>query len=252
MKNHLPNDRIDPNYVRRLYWSDEFSARKIADQLNTSYGSIFYLMKKFKIPTRHLHNRPIGTPHDRILAYLAGVLAGDGHLGKNHFILQTIDKDFAQNTYDKLKSFSEPTLRSNFRRDKNKLIYSTSLNRKSFIPVIQKIKFNELSRQGMIEFINGFTDSEGCVMRNRMQGRYGGSISISNNNTELLKEISIFLKALNIPNKIYKSRTVYEIIITRKSAIKQFHRFFHFSIYRKQLRLNALVSENPTNHGDHR
>jgi hypothetical protein len=228
--------------ITRLYCQEELSTHQIAKLTNSSPRSIQYKLKQNGIKLRQIFSKPIRMAGEKEMGYLAGVLAGDGFTGKNFFNVQTIDEDFAKKVYSYLKTISEPTFRKNFRKDKNKFIFTAQLSRKRFVKQIRSVKFEKLSKYGMIQFINGFLDSEGSVDKNEQR------ISLSNTNLNLLKKISIFMKGLNIDNRIYRTRNkgtipLYVINIFRMNAVKEFSKNFQFSILRKQKKVFYILKK---------
>lgn len=225
--------------LRRLYCDEKLSTHKIAKKMGLSPSSVYYLMKKKSIKLRTVHNRPISTPRKNTLAFIAGAIAGDGHIGKTFCTLESIDEEFVDDIYRKLSEFSEPTKRTRYRKDKKKNIYVVQLSRKSFIKPLTNFNFSRSSKEEMIEFVNGFCDAEGTV---GMEG-----ISISNTDIRLLTDISIFLKGLGIHNNIYRNgnqhnyKALYRISIIRRNAVIRFSKFFRFSIRRKQKLLNHIL-----------
>jgi intein-encoded DNA endonuclease-like protein len=197
---------------------------------------------------RPLKTVPRLKPSD--LAYLAGVLAGDGHLNRrcHSFSLGVTDYDFAKNVFNILAEVGSPVYSVRFMSRKNprrKDIHRVEFYGMNLEKQFDEINFSLLPENLKIRFIDGFIDSEGSVPTTAKW------ISICNTNYKLLCEISEFFKKLGIANYIYKdpdklgrrNKACYQIYIRALVDIRRFSEIFVFSIKRKQMRLLALRSE---------
>lgn len=200
------------------------------------------------------------------LAYLIGILNGDGSLninkGKNYcYKLSVKDKDFAINFKNIIKEWCGLDCCLYKRKDKyhkQKFYYETMLNSKEAIPILSKYyihrnknkaleeikNFINLKNEYQIQFIEGFFDSEGSINKN-------GRILLFNKNKDILDFFSELFKNFDIKTTIYLTKVaerkirniilepteIYVLNIQYKEGKKIFCNIFNSSIKRKQDRI---------------
>ena len=141
------------------------------------------------------------------LAYILGVLYGDGHISikQRRVILSVIDKDFAlefRNTIEKWSSFKSRFYTRNIKTNnkiKNRKIqyacYIDSIEANKFLKYFDINLLNNSNNHIKVNFLRGFFDSEGHISNSN-------EIIIYNSNYNLSIFVSNLLKSLNIKNKI--------------------------------------------------
>ncbi len=142
--------------------------------------------------------------------YASGVICGDGHICINYevrkyqIILRVRSAEFAQAFAQHLRAIG---LRPNIHYYARNNIYDVVACSKLYAYLFKKIKkekwyreYCRASRDYMIGFIRGFYDSEGSLIQQPYKGEF--RIEMSNNDKELLDDISLYLHQLGIPNQV--------------------------------------------------
>lgn len=265
--------------LKELYDSG-LSSWEIAKKFNTGHSNILYHLKKLNFKTRNRSSAakegvkagrivikknliPKSLKLNEDLAYILGVLAGDGYMDYNdkrrtHSIgLSAIDKEFVEKFRETLFNFFKIRSSQEFRksrREKWNDQYVTRLCSKEacdFINSIGQFKKGNWLVPDMIKnadteiksaFIKGFFDSEGEI--DKQIGRVGAT-SI---NLEGLEEIKKILESMGIRNTIIKRKDIrpnthqkYVLRIHDKQSIALFNQFIGFTIQRKQDILNSFL-----------
>jgi intein-encoded DNA endonuclease-like protein len=195
------------------------------------------------------------------LAYILGVMLGDGYLAKYRLNLKVIDRDFALNFKEKLEKWSGlktskiKKVKTINKKYKCKDNYMVDFSSKKVVEIIEDYKSRiekvmlNAPRKCQITFLEGLYDSEGSVkfyyFNHHIQTK--GKIDLSNTNLKLLKLCETLLKKLNIlPHICFANKkqipNVYVLIVSQKMNIFRFHKLIHFSIKKKQERLNNLIA----------
>jgi len=225
--------------LNKLYWNKKLSITDIAAKLGYNRKTIYTHMLQQHIQRRSYSEAlrfPIRIPSDKNLSYLAGVLAGDGNINSNGtFELQTIDHDFALNTFKQLEKIAPAKLVALKRKTSaGKTVFSVRLHRKAFNDILQKINFTDATRKNM--FINGILDSEACINNSNR------TISIYMDNGKLLSQIQSYFMSRKIHSRLYcRNGKHYSLTIIRKYSIIKFHKIFRITIIRKQNKLNEII-----------
>jgi len=199
------------------------------------------------------------------LAYILGVLNGDGNLSERRIMLISIDKDFSLNFKAKLEKWSglKAKIYKYFNTKSHHYTqgfhYETILNSieaREFLmqfyiskneKAIDKIRKFLNSRDLQIAFIEGFFDSEGYYNKNNPR------IYFANTNYNLILLTKEYLNFLGINTKIYEEKRkegiilgkkcrfkkCYRLYIQYKEGINKFFKIFKPSIKRKQDKILA-------------
>jgi len=186
------------------------------------------------------------------LAYVLGVILGDGHVSQRRVILSATDKDFVITFKNNLEKWSGYKTRffSRFikldKKIKNRKIqwvnYLDSVKIEYFIKNFNYEKIKD--DQNKISFIKGFFDSEGHFSKDYELIAYNKDIT-------KLNLISSFLSDLGLENKIntYTTKNIngnnihysYLKIIGKSRYL--FYQKIGFSIQRKQRRLKEWIKK---------
>jgi hypothetical protein len=195
------------------------------------------------------------------LAYIVGVLHGDGYVHKNWFSLETVDKDFIEYFSSQVK---EETGRT-FRIVKGKPVHIMKIDgkeyvcRKTYRIFCNSVRFVEFLKKNFIfktnkwcvpkqifngsnkikvAYLRGIFDSEGHVgIYKNKYGRTNCRISISSKNSNALEEIKKLFCLLGFTSVIYplKKREVFSLEIKKICLIVHFSREIGTSIRRKEI-----------------
>jgi intein-encoded DNA endonuclease-like protein len=264
-------------------YSSGLSSLAIAEIFDTYHSTILHHLKKLNFKRRNRSSAAKeGIKSGRIkierneiprnlvlnedLAYILGVLAGDGYLDYNNKIraycigLSAIDEEFVEEfkktLFNVFKIKSSDEFRKS-RKEKWNAQYVTRLCSKEACDFINSVgefkKYNWMipeiiknaNTKTKCAFIKGFFDSEGEI--DKRTGRVGATSM----NLEGLKEIGDLLNGLSIRNTIIKvkdnrlnTHQKYRIRIHDKNSIGLFAFLIGFTIARKQKILNNYLSKN--------
>ena len=235
------NSKENKERIRKLNYITQPKAVKISAQLRTK-----------RLP----ESAKILSPE---LAYVLGVVYGDGHVSikQRRIILGVTDEDFALKFKSKLEKWS--SFKARFKKRIKKTDYKVKSRKPQYLCYIDSIeasKFIEKFDLNLIKnsqnifktkFIKGFFDSDGCVNKNR------STITIHNSIYNLSNFVSNLLTSLNIKNKIHsrtyfnklteKDITMHNISILGEGR-KIFANTINSSLKRKQERLARFIN-NP-------
>lgn len=278
-KENRPYNLDDYNKVISLR-KKGFSYRKISQQVNisTTTGQLWvktsrkprclYAMKQQKV----LNNKSRKlTP---CLAYIYGVLIGDGHLEKsklsNRITLKVIDKEFALKFCKVLKEWSgfNPTWSEAYRIFNHKTKYGSLINCKSYFYTVRlgskqavdfiskNIKCKTVDwdvpenimqtddKDIIFAFLKGVFDSEGSAVYSQKYNKKRIELKMYGEN---VKHLQYLLKKVGIEStvsqgKILKERNMYLLRILRKNSIKVFVKNIGFIIERKKDILSKILN----------
>ena len=266
----------------KLYTSG-LSSWAIAKKFNTYHSNILHHLKKLNIERRNKSSAakegvkagriiikknkiPENLKLNEDLAYILGVLAGDGYIDyssgrRTHSIgLSATDKEFVEKFREILFNFFKIKSSDEFRKSRKEkwnAQYITRLCSKEacdFINHLGEFKKDNWRVPDIIRnanakirctFIKGFFDSEGEI--DKRIGRVGATSM----NLEGLKEIGDLLNGLSIRNTIIKikdnrpnTHQKYRIRIHDKNSIRLFASLIGFTIARKQKILKEYLSKS--------
>ncbi len=182
------------------------------------------------------------------LAYVLGVINGDGHVSQRRIILSAIDKDFVKNFKNNLDKWSRyssrffsRTIKTDDKIRNRKIQWVCYLDSVKIEGFIKNFDYNNLKDiNHKIQFIKGFFDSEGSFSKDYELIAY-------NKDYAKLKLISGFLFDLGLDNRI-KTYTVkninnelikYHYLKVFGKARYLFYQKIGFSIQRKHKRLKT-------------
>jgi len=194
------------------------------------------------------------------LAYILGVLNGDGSLNlkafrPNRFALTTIDYDFLLNVKRNIERWSGLiTKEYKYENKRNKdwnykqgFHYELNLNSVKAVEFLKKYylsyniksinnikKLLKNNKELQMEFIKGFFDSEGGM-------RKDGRISFDNSKKEIIYYLAYLFKKIKIKTKINYFAKNYRLYIQKKEDIKKFCNLINSSIKRKQDRIKKFA-----------
>ena len=228
-----------------LYHVKKLGLRELASRFGVNSETVRREMMFRGIKVRAVHScKTIKSINENDLAYLAGVLAGDGSISDGYsFRLGATDKDFVDYVAALLGRIA-PVSRYVEKRDVatwNKMYY-VFLCRKKFVDIIKKLHFDNLNCVQKIRFINGFADSEGHVTDGKGTRP---RLVISNNNRNLLLKISNFLNdEFNLDSKVFplvNKGSCNCLSLGMQHGLVGFYSLHRFSIARKQKRFDYII-----------
>lgn len=265
----------------KLYY-EGLSTIAIAKKFSTHHSNITYHLKRLNVERRDRSSAakegvkygriiikkniiPLNLNLNEDLAYILGVLSGDGYidysgLRRTHQIgLSATDKEFVEKFKSSLFNFFKIKSTNEFResrREKWRAQYITRLCSKEacdFIFSFGKFKkenwrIPELIKNSNIKiksaFLRGFFDSEGEI--DKKIGRVGATSM----NFKGLQEIGKLLIDLGIKYTIIKKKDIrpnshqkYVLRLNDKKSIALFDKHIGFTIKRKQAILDNFVSK---------
>lgn len=274
VKKKLSNENI--LLLPNLYQSG-MSSWAIAKQFNTGHSNIIYHLKKLSFKRRDRSSAakegvkagrikikknkiPTGLVLNGDLAYILGVLAGDGYMDYDdkrrnyHIGLSATDKEFVEKFKESLFNFFKMKSSNEFRKSRKENWRDQHITRLcskeacDFINSIGKFKkdnwevpelIKSSNRDVQCAFIKGFFDSEGEI--DKQIGRVGATSM----NLKGLNEIQRLLGNLGIRSTIIKKKDnrinahqKYVLRIHDKNSIGLFSELIDFTIDRKQIILN--------------
>jgi len=235
--------------IYELYWNKNLSQNQIAEILSISRATIQSRMKIWNIPrrtrteaTRMMISKKPNLNSSEALAYILGVLYGDGSVVKNekrfaYFIQLTVEKkEFADSFYKALKKINlNPWI------SKNGKYYRVSAQSCIFYDWFKNLTFDNIEKilnnsKKIKEFIRGFYESEGCIYQNDFYYFKGEKIkrktpmkilSIFNTDAQVIMFVKKLLKKLNFHPKIYgpyktSHKPIYHLKILKQEEIERF------------------------------
>lgn len=189
------------------------------------------------------------------LAYIIGVLQGDGYVHKNYLSLETADKDFGEYFCLQIEKWTgyKPLIATGKTRHTMKIDNKKYICRKTYRVFLCGRRFTEFLLENFIfktnvwrvpkqifngskeiktAYIRGIFDSEGYVGIHKNNCR----ITISSQNINALKQIKDLLRTLNFTSVIYplKKRELFSLEIKKVHEIVRFYKEIGTSIKRKQ------------------
>lgn len=191
------------------------------------------------------------------LSYILGVMYGDGHFGVGQIRLGAKDKEFVGYFADRVKKWcgKEPSL-VQFPQN-GKPYYECYLSFKSaaeFIlglvkdrQVIPEDIFNSNDDGLLVNFVKGFSDSEGTIVTN--ERNRANFLKIYNQKRVVLEQVKVLMCKLGfddrklkvVVNNNAKGGNVYALRICYRDQLGLFHEKVGFTILRKQQKLNSCL-----------
>jgi len=264
-------------------YSSGLSSRAIAEKFGTHHSNILHHLRQLNIERRDKSSAakegvksgriiikknkiPKNLQLDEDLAYILGVLTGDGYMDycnqrrAYNIGLSAVDKEFVEEFRRTLFNFFKIKSSNEFRksrREKWNAQYITRLCSKEaceFINLIGQFKKYNWQVPSLIKnadikircaFIKGFFDSEGEI--DKRIGRIGATSM----NFDGLEEIKRMLEDIGIRNTIIKRKDIrpnthqkYVLRIHDKNSIRLFYSLIGFTIIRKQNILKEYLSKS--------
>jgi len=271
------NDK-DISSLLGLYNSG-LSSWEIAKKFDTYHSNILHHFKRLNVKRRDKSSAAKeGVKSGRIkikrnkipknlklnndLAYVLGVLAGDGYMDYNekkrryNVGLSATDKEFVEKFKESLFNFFKVNSSDEFRKSRNKNWsdqYITRLCSKEacdFINTIGNFRKDKWGIPDIIKnsterikcaFLRGFFDSEGEIDKRIWRI---GATSMNMNGLkqvgELLKSLGIRYTIINVKDNRLNTHQKYRLRIHDKKSIKLFNESIGFTIKRKQMILATM------------
>jgi len=248
---------ITKQELEDMYWGQNLSLNEISKITNINKTKIYRELKPIRtISESQSRAIPILTQYE--IGYILGVSWGDGWIsgrnGKNHFMyLEAKDMDFIENFWIQSKKLNPSIIT----KRKNRSCFSVHFSHKNFCDYIKSLQPLSLKHESVIGFIEGFIDSEAFVSNMKYYDSPQGKkpyrkVVIHNTNLSKQTIIQLILKRFDIDSTIrsrtcktkfskFKDFKTYDLAIENKKSLINFHNNFHFSIKRKQDRLDAIV-----------
>ena len=189
------------------------------------------------------------------LAYVIGVILGDGYIGikpgRKSVILKVKDLDFALKFRSCLKEISE-RLPSLYKNKSN--FHVVTLHSKDLVEFINDFDIKKIlnaNREIKCSFLRGLYDSDGGLGKSNLDtpqkakryiGFYNSDKEIITNTSKLLKELKIrhYIRS-RIHSGFGSTKLQYELIISDLESMLRFKKYIDFSIKRKSNNLNLIL-----------
>lgn len=198
------------------------------------------------------------------LAYILGVVYGDGHVSikQRRVILSAIDEDFVltfKNTLEKWSKFKARFFTRNLKKypyiKNRKIQYVSYIDSKEAAIFLKGFDKNILLNSKNIikrAFLRGFFDSEGTVLKLSKNNKINLGLACFNTNYNLIILIKHILDSLFIKSNIHyniitsisgtkTNKPYYSLWIYQKESILKYYSLIGFNIKRKQQRLENQV-----------
>uniref|UniRef100_A0A6M3Y1T4 Putative homing endonuclease n=1 Tax=viral metagenome TaxID=1070528 RepID=A0A6M3Y1T4_9ZZZZ len=197
---------------------DGYSIKEAAEKLGRSYNTIKVMnSKEFKICKIYRNIPNLEMTSD--LAYILGVLFGDGYTGGNGVIaLRVADKKFAESFRDALRVIGLPAkiyerppeyvgCKPMYRAEVCSVVFAKWLKSRGLEEIGEMI-LNK-GKDHIVAFIRGFYESEGSIYDESIRyGKYNKiSITMSNSNYELISLVGLLVNSLGYNVDIRNRKT---------------------------------------------
>jgi len=195
---------------------------------------------------------------ENIIAYIAGLVASDGHLRKNESRIEISSKN-RKFLLKVLRKLGRVGIKAKIYERKNiyalyiynDLVYDT-LTRKFLLPPGKKAEklapIKGLSKKEVISFIRGFCDGDSTIHKRRMRNKYVPRIRIMSVAKEFIEWVYEELKKLGIScSKVFKdkphgfgNKICWRIEIYGNN-VKKFSKIIGYSHPEKKAKLRVLL-----------
>ena len=210
---------LNPNKIKKLYVVNKLSLKDIAQKFNASATGIKWILIKNNVNLRSKYEGLLLKKrkytkynfygNEKEKAYLIGITLGDAHVRAiSNYTLEvntTSTHKSLINIFSSLyKKYTTGVIVS---KDKNKGFRFCAYINNSFKFLLDVKKNNEIVNDlGIIpflEFLAGFFDAEGSIVKSRHRKNFRCVVKIGNTDKELLNIIKNKLETLSIYPKIY-------------------------------------------------
>jgi transposase len=177
------NRRERKPLLEELYWKKGLKQKEIAALLGTTQWMISKWMRKYGVARRsrsEVHMRKIDLSMSPNLAYILGVLKGDGNVirvpsGKNRkwqVRLRVGAKKFVLSFKEALEKLGLNTYLWTERSKNGNIIYCVGSDSKMLVEWFMQLSISDIeyllnSKEVIVSFLRGFYESEGCSHQNR-------------------------------------------------------------------------------------
>jgi len=195
--------RIPREILEKLYWVEHLTQKEISERLGISRRLVIKLMKEYNIEKRKMGSHRLIKPHLELspeLAYIIGVLLGDGSIRKNRIELTVKPKQFAQEFARALQKIGLHPL---LWKDKRRYHRVVALS-KIFTEWFREGKWTPIVEKHPLPFLRGFFQSEGTIAKCRRG--YIHNISFINTNLNLLLFVGKFIECFGFRTEIHLKR----------------------------------------------
>jgi len=219
-KNRLKVRPPPKETLEDLYWNKNLSLTDISRMFSVSESTVRRWFKLYNISKRprsealrmKLCLRPNLNPSPH-LSYILGVLLGDGSVFKRksgngcygHYIALTVkDEVFAREFAESLKAIGLDPLMSKNSRGYHQ-VRATSVEFYKWFKSLTLQKIKEIALKYPAEFVKGFWESEGTIIKDRRRKTYY-SLRMSNTKISYLRLVKTALDRLGVKSKLYEKR----------------------------------------------
>lgn len=246
----LPHRPIGSIYNRAVYYLNLKRDKDYEKYIKAI--RIKKLKKLHKKNTKELKNTNI----TKDVAYLYGVIIGDGNISQRKIYIATIDKDFIlllKDMYDKWSGLVSTVKK--YKNINGNYLWYVFFCSKRVAQFFDSLKIEDLkTKEQKASFLRGFMDAEGhiTVYKYKKKRKFNYRVGLDNTNKNLMLRIGHLLSELGIKYTLnyedFKGRnhigklSVYRIVISHNSLIP-FYNKIGFRMPRKRDKLVSLVKE---------
>lgn len=247
----IDHENARAKQLRELYWKKRLSLRKVAKEMGVSNATIRRWMIKWKIP-RRAYVRKILIVFDENLAYVFGVLCGDGCLSfrkkikKYYILLKCKDRDFTEAFVVCLSKVFRRNIKYRWYSKVSQYIVEAYVP-KVLVPFFVSYPTGTMSWRipdiirhdnGCLEiaYLKGLFDSEGSVYSKKRTRK----VVLSSFNHVGLYEVKELLERLGF-SRVKVSVKGNNLALNSYPDLKLFHEKIGFSIQRQQMKLFELL-----------
>jgi len=225
--------------LEKLYWEEKLTQPEIAKKLGTTQAMISKWMRKYGVARRsrsEAHTRKIDLSPTPDLAYILGVLKGDGDVvcvssGRYktwQIRLRVKEKRFALSFKQAVENLNLHTFWWTERAKNNKVIYCVGAHSKMFVEWFTKLSLHDIEellnnkKKLITSFIRGFYESEGTLYRGHAKSV---KCKMTNTDKNLVDLVTRLLGKLGFDSRTYlirkggsRRKPLYEIYILVKEV----------------------------------
>lgn len=242
------HDKITKNLMRKLYAKQRLSTPQIAKLIKRSKSAVYYLLKKFKIPTRTISESRMEYPKHKFsgdnseYGYLLGLRTGDIYAQRHRkqimMMTQTTHPSMVCLIHKVFEKYGHVSITPVHVFDRFGWHVRCFLDN-SFSFLLNKLKSIPQDilddRNMFIDFLSGYFDAEGCIVFCHSEDYLKFRLEILSTDSKILEEIRHKLLQFGyhpilkkIDRKIYKNGAML-LCLYRKNEVLEIL---------KELRLN--------------
>jgi hypothetical protein len=224
----LTKNKISKEQLEDLYWKQGLTLREIGNKFGLSLLGVYYYMKKYGIPRRirGYAPKPINLVKEKTLAYILGVVLGDGNknlYGYRYTIdLNVKQKEFAASFAKAIEDIGLHTWRgykkTNYKGE-SRYYHRVIVCSKSLYQWLCNVKVDEFifkNKNNMKYFTKGIYESEGSISKRCF-------LLIGVSDEKLINLTRSSIEKLGFKTNVYHNDGFYQLyLLGGKKEVKRF------------------------------